>query len=286
MKLLYIWIEQFRNIKNQGFVIDNEYTVEIENPNESIVQYYGDDGIRIYFSGDSLSFGRKIYQRSIIIHHNDKYIRNTHTDPIDNVAVLVGENATGKSSILEGLNSRSDQFTYRNEDNRYCFFVFLNEQDNSIVIRTRDIWLTSYENIKSDHRHTSGYEEYIITLNNQSTNMFLKRDITHLFSFSLKKDIGIYNGYSVMGMGTVHANLGAFTFRNSFEGVYDFLCDFKEFGGTGNKFVFYLEDKETERSGVPYFCDEKSTAYDRKYCLIHKLSHLLFENLRTYLLSV
>ena len=200
--------------------------------------------------------------------------------------MLVGENATGKSSILEGLNSRSDQFTYRNEDNRYCFFVFLNEQDNSIVIRTRDIWLTSYENIKSDHRHTSGYEEYIIPLNNQSTNMFLKRDITHLFSFSLKKDIGIYNGYSVMGMGTVHANLGAFTFRNSFEGVYDFLCDFKEFGGTGNKFVFYLEDKETERSGVPYFCDEKSTAYDRKYCLIHKLSHLLFENLRTYLLSV
>lgn len=197
-----MWIEQFRNIKNQGFVIDNEYIVEIDNPNDSVFQYYSEDGMRIYYSGDSQPSGRKVYERSIIIRRNLEYRQNTSTDPIDSIAVLVGENATGKSSILECLSSRCDQATYRN-DEKYYFLVFFNAKDNSVIVRTRDIWLTNYGDSRRDRRRTDGYEEFVVTLNGSTNGLIKQNDISNHFCFSLMKDIGVYDAYRSMGLPTV-----------------------------------------------------------------------------------
>ena len=39
MKLLYVWIEKFRNIERQGFVVDNEYLVTVNSPDTETIEY-------------------------------------------------------------------------------------------------------------------------------------------------------------------------------------------------------------------------------------------------------
>jgi len=98
LKLLYMWIEQFRNIKNQGLVVDDEFIIEVENPEVSTVNYFSEDGIHIHYSGLPPAFARKVFERSIKISLNPQYMRKA-TEPITNITALVGENATGKSSM-------------------------------------------------------------------------------------------------------------------------------------------------------------------------------------------
>jgi len=137
MKLLYMWIEQFRNISGQGFIIDNEYNVSIDCSDKVTFHYYSNDGNRILFSGDAPQFGRKVYERALTIELNEQYAERQSTDPIDSVAVLVGDNATGKSSILECLCARCDQSNYDNKDAAYYFFVFYDKANHSVIVRTK-----------------------------------------------------------------------------------------------------------------------------------------------------
>ena len=76
MKLLFIWIEEFRNIRNQGIVVDNEFSLEISDPLNSSVGYYTDDGGQIISTKGTPKFGRKIYTRKISWSKNNEYTSN------------------------------------------------------------------------------------------------------------------------------------------------------------------------------------------------------------------
>jgi Uncharacterized conserved protein len=274
-----MWIEQFRNIKNQGLVVDDEFIIEVENPEVSTVNYFSEDGIHIHYSGLPPAFARKVFERSIKISPNPQYMRKA-TEPITNITALVGENATGKSSILECLNSQCDQFNYRNKEQKFYFLVFFDEQNNSVVVRTRDIRLKGEMLRKQDTRQMSGYEEYLFPFGQGCEKA---GDISQFYSLSLQKEYGEYMGYFSMGLPVACSDMSRFTYKNSFSGIFDFLCDFKEFGGTENNFVVYLEDEDSRRNGTSYYAIESLHQADYKSYFIHKLLQTLFSNLRKYL---
>ena len=110
MKLLYIWIEEFRDIYNQGIIVDNEFLIKIRNPHYSSFGYYTDDGNRILSTSGVPKYGRKIFTREISWSKNEDYIQNKTGSAINSIAALVGKNATGKSSILTCLSSQEHEY--------------------------------------------------------------------------------------------------------------------------------------------------------------------------------
>lgn len=162
MKLLYVWIEEFRNIHQQELIVDNEYKISICDPDGDLYGFYDSCGTRVF--GTISNLFRKIFFRKLSFKKNDCYAGKEGNSPIQSVAALVGENASGKSTILECLHQRVDQSTYQNEENRYFLFVFLDAERQAIVVRTRDIWLLDAKDKKTDLKNNAGYEEYIFPL--------------------------------------------------------------------------------------------------------------------------
>lgn len=71
MELLFTWIESYRNIKNQGINFSSEFNISFDS------------------------------QKSILsLEKKHDYISNFFGDKISNISVIVGENGTGKTSIL------------------------------------------------------------------------------------------------------------------------------------------------------------------------------------------
>ena len=146
MKLLYVWIEEFRNIKQQGFIVDNEYKVSVEIPDGDSFGFYDSRESRVL--GASSGLWRKIFYRKFSYEKNDSYSDHPGNSPIQSITALAGENASGKSSIIDCIHQRADQFNYQNKEGRYFLLVFLDTDHHSIVVRTRDIWLHGFEDKK------------------------------------------------------------------------------------------------------------------------------------------
>ena len=73
MKLIYVWIEQFRNIVGQGFAVDDEIIVNINASDNANFMYYTIDNNPILFSGFETQCGQKIFERSLTISINKSY---------------------------------------------------------------------------------------------------------------------------------------------------------------------------------------------------------------------
>lgn len=281
MKLLYVWIEEFRNIRQQGFVVDNEYKISIDISDGDSFGFYDRQGNQIF--GDTSNYSRKIFYRKFSYKKNDTYSEKHDKSPLQSITALVGENATGKSSIMECIYQRADQFNYQNRECRYFLLVFLDTDHQQIVVRTRDIWLIDLEDKKQDIRHIDGYEEYVFPL--PETNSFIlarPKNTTKLMSiYQDHREETLYS-YKTMGLPAIPINIERKNFRNSFCGIFDFLCEFPQFGAEGNQIVFYLKDTES-REEEPYFKQTGLTPAEYKDYFLRKLSQLLFGTLRIYL---
>lgn len=281
MKLLYIWIEEFRNIKQQGFVVDNEYRISIDIPDGDSFGSYDNQGTRIY--GATPSQFRKVFYRNFNFEKNNVYAGQSSGSPIKSIMALVGENASGKSSILECVHRRADQFNYRNEDSRYFLLVFLDTDRQAMVVRTRDIWLLNDEDKKRDLRNSKGYEEYVFPLSKSGKNLFPQSNqITKLLSIYQDHREETLYAYKTLGLSTIPINMERKNIRNSFSGIFDFLCKFPLPGAKDNHIVFYLRDEKSREKG-PYFKQANLTPDEYKDYFLRKLSHLLFGTLRDYL---
>ncbi|MFX1703945.1 AAA family ATPase [Chitinophaga sp. CC14] len=101
MKLCYIWIEDYKGFKNQGFNLASDY----------IFQYSGGDAI---------------ITRTI----NEKYIKDFFGKDILDIMGIIGRNASGKTNILELIQYVSDG---ANTIINKPFFVVCNDDGNYIV---------------------------------------------------------------------------------------------------------------------------------------------------------
>lgn len=71
MKLLYVWIEEFRNIHQQGFAVDNEYTISFCKPDEQHYRFLDSDGHTVV-GAFRPNFYRKVYFREFSFSKNSK----------------------------------------------------------------------------------------------------------------------------------------------------------------------------------------------------------------------
>ena len=93
MELVYLWVEEYKNIKNQGFNFSPRFECE--------------------FDGENLTICDKKKKEC----KNNEYLENFFGEYI-NVTAIVGENGSGKSSILEAL------YLMPNNKNKKIFYVY------------------------------------------------------------------------------------------------------------------------------------------------------------------
>lgn len=281
MKLLYIWIEEYRNIAHQGIVVDSEYIISVITPEKVDCTYLTDDGHTIVAQGGAPKLGTKTYSRCIKCEKNNGY-RWSPADSIQSIAALVGKNAVGKSSILQCMCEEEISIPWR--DNRQYFLAFLDEKQHRIEIRSKGVRISGDNIVCLNQSIRNNYYVYAIPLESASLSEphFQNNSDTHFFFFSPQRKPTQYLGYNVLGIPTTIGDLDAFNQRNSFGEAYDFLSRFPQFGGTGNKFAIIL--RANERAFQPeFFTNSEYISDDYKLLFIYRLAQITLSNMRDFL---
>lgn len=127
------------------------------------------------------------------------------------------------------------------------------------------------------------YEEYVFPLSETDPIPSAQAEnATKLISIYQDHREETLYAYMTMGLLAIPINIERKNFRNSFIGIFDFLCEFPQFGAEGNQIVFYLKDEES-RETAAYFKKTDLNPDEYKNYFLRKLSQLLFGTLRSYL---
>ncbi len=110
MELLYLWIEDFRNIKKQGFDFSAEFKFKMEEIDQSP-------------TNQSLNY-------KLTISKNENYV-NLFTGNVINVTGIIGKNGSGKSTLLHCIKMMSGKLS-----NLICPLVFVIRDGVSGTIKT------------------------------------------------------------------------------------------------------------------------------------------------------
>jgi predicted ATP-binding protein involved in virulence len=118
MELIYLYIDKYKNIKNQGFNFSPKYTCEFKDNN-------------------------------LIVTDNEKCNKNIFPDNI-NITAIVGKNGSGKSSVLEFLNDCKNTLDYGiiviKDNKNIQIYTKLNITSSHKIVNEIDIKMT-YINI-------------------------------------------------------------------------------------------------------------------------------------------
>lgn len=118
MELLYIWIEEYKNIKKQGFNFSSEFIFNYNSEN-----------------------------KELLIDKNPNYIPNFFPEEFSNVTAIIGENGSGKSSVLELLLSKGPY--------QGIFFLVKPYQENKIIMQYYEMYFQDIKlNNKLKYKHT------------------------------------------------------------------------------------------------------------------------------------
>ena len=144
MELVYLWVDSYKNIKNQGFNFSPRFECEFKNGNLTICD-------------------KKKKECK-----NNEYLENFFGENI-NVTAIVGENGSGKSSlvknIIEGINPYKVSY-----DKQRMLACWLNHEKNCIYIHTyinnlnKEKIKSNFEfkiekNQESFYKYEEGYEK-------------------------------------------------------------------------------------------------------------------------------
>jgi len=125
MELVYLWVEEYKNIKQQGFNFSPRFTCKFHD------EYEKDEN------------GKERLKENCVleIKENSDYV-NIFPENI-NVTAIVGENGSGKSSLLESLLEMFSEGYYKllEEDNCYNYLLVYKIKDKYYYVNkeTKDI---------------------------------------------------------------------------------------------------------------------------------------------------
>lgn len=165
MQLLYVWIEDYKNIKKQGFNFSSEFTFT----------YDKESGV-------------------LTIEDNPNYIEGFFGENISNIMAIVGKNGSGKSTLLDflgenvlnGVDKTSQgQIVVLKLNGKKGLFIysrFFNTND-TIEISLKTNKLTN-QNIEKSNNGYLNYDEEKFRFNRISTNSYKGYDITPSIFYS------------------------------------------------------------------------------------------------------
>lgn len=139
MELVYLWVEKYKNIKNQGFNFSPRFECEFDGENLTITE-----------NEDYVS----IFPKNI------------------NITAIVGENGSGKSSLLNFILEQNE-----------CFGIFIFKDKEELLIFYKNINNTNF-NVKSNYKYK---------LNLNSLEIFEHKHIASLVFLKSYMDINTYN---------------------------------------------------------------------------------------------
>lgn len=101
MELIYIWIESYRNFKNQSVSLSGKFDIYYDAEKEVLKCKKIDDYIKLFRS------------------------------PIENISAIVGKNGVGKTNLLSLIGNRMSE---RIEDKGHYFLVYYLREEKKFVI--------------------------------------------------------------------------------------------------------------------------------------------------------
>lgn len=148
MELLYIWIDKYKNIEKQGFNFSPKYDFEFKS--EPTVMVKGE------------LFEHKTEQR--------KELKNTYKDffntKISNVTAIIGENGSGKSSIINLFLNLLVDIDKKN-DYKGFILIFKQEEQKYKIYKDSKLTITNYPsfiNATSDSIQVDNIKKQIETI--------------------------------------------------------------------------------------------------------------------------
>ncbi|MDD3834904.1 MAG: ATP-binding protein [Sulfurimonas sp.] len=134
MELVYLWVEEYKNIKNQGFNFSPRFTCDFKAEYEKYTDENGKEKERLK-------------DKCELVINPKEFVENFFGENI-NITAIVGENGSGKSSVLEFLAE-----IFRIEYNKNRNLIVDTEHSNkfSLAFKIKD---KTYK-IKSINNHDS-----------------------------------------------------------------------------------------------------------------------------------
>jgi AAA15 family ATPase/GTPase len=100
MELIYIWVDNYRNIQNMGFNFSPRFNVDFNKQNE------------------------QSEHPTLLIKENSSYIK-LFEEKVDNITGIIGKNGSGKTNILDLLGAkRYDRSSFGNYETQKYFLIY------------------------------------------------------------------------------------------------------------------------------------------------------------------
>lgn len=156
MELVYLWVKNYKNIKNQGFNFSPRFECE--------------------FDGKDLTICDKKKKEC----KDNKYLENFFGENI-NITAIVGENGSGKSSILKSLNSyrTNDKLkvTILKIENKLILFHNINDFISTNIIESNQTYVLTELNNKDLAGINTNYKNILLPTITESLPLFISNSI-------------------------------------------------------------------------------------------------------------
>ena len=176
MELLYIWIEDYKNIKEQGFNFSSKHRFEFIPEKDK----------------DGKIVGGKLHHEE-----NPNHIENFFGENITNVTAIIGENGAGKSSLIEYISMIYDIGGPIGINNP-AFFIFMRNETiyvYSIAMEMNKLNIGFNLSLLNEHKEIgkdSTYVMYSNILDGRFFNSFMTDLTTNTLIYNHNLEVFIY----------------------------------------------------------------------------------------------
>lgn len=169
MELIYLWVEEYRNIHKMGFSLSPKFNVEF---NKELNQPY--PILTIQETGKN----PKLYEQKI-----------------NNITGIIGKNGSGKTNILDLLGAkRYDRPSFGNYKKTKYFFIY-HLEDNTFAIEGSnfDLIKENIENYSANGNRSHITEPYSITIEKVDNKLFFRGFLQYSQGFDYKDNINYFS---------------------------------------------------------------------------------------------